>query len=197
MVFVNSMSDLFHEQIPDDYIVAVCRVMCMADWHTFQILSKRSQRMRDLLATRLKFAAEQPHLWWGVSVEDRQHGFPRVEHLRETPVRVRFSSIEPLLEDLGGIPLGGINWVIVGGESGPGARPMEEDWVRSILRQCREAEIPFFFKQWGGVFKKRAGRQLDGRTYDEWPEIVRRPVPSFGERRAWAREIERLAQART
>ena len=123
-VFVNSMSDLFHKDVPDDYIVSVVRVMLMADWHTYQVLTKRSERMRDLLKTKLRFASNRSHIWWGVSVEDRRYGLPRIEHLRRAPARVRFLSVEPLLEDLGTINLDGIHWVIVGGESGPGARPM-------------------------------------------------------------------------
>src|SRR3954462_5911040 len=140
-VFVNSMSDLFHKDVPDEYIEAVVRVMKLADWHTYQILTKRSERLRALLLTKLRDAADEPHIWWGVSVENRRHGLPRVEHLRETPARTRFLSIEPLLEDLGRINLDGINWVIVGGESGPGARPMQRAWVVSIRDQCREAGV--------------------------------------------------------
>jgi len=170
-IFVNSMSDVFHEDIPDDYIGAITDVMVEANWHTYQVLTKRSPRMRDLLRTRLRFAANQPHIWWGVSVENRRFGKPRIEHLQEAPASVRFLSIEPLLEDLGALDLSGIHWVIVGGESGFGARPMKREWVLSIKRQCRQLGIPFFFKQWGGVRKSRAGRLLDGRTYDEMPVI--------------------------
>ena len=170
MIFVNSMSDLFQEGVPDDYVEAVARVMTTANWHTFQVLTKRSERMRDLLNTKLHFAAKQQHILWGVSVENRKHGLPRIGHLRQSSALQRFLSIEPLLEDLGGINLDQINWVIVGGESGVGARPMEKGWVRSIRRQCREARVPFFFKQWGGVRKNEAGRVLDGRTYDEFPK---------------------------
>src|SRR5205823_2432911 len=186
MIFVNSMSDLFHKDVPDDYVEAVCRVMERANWHTYQVLTKRSSRMRNLLQGRLRFAAELRHVWWGVSVEDRAHGLPRVEHLRQAPAAVRFLSVEPLLEDLGEINLDGIHWVIVGGESGPGARPMRKEWVLSLRDQCRAEGIAFFFKQWGGVQKKRAGRELDGRTYDEFPERVQNPVPPRGERLARA-----------
>jgi protein gp37 len=164
------MSDLFHDGVPDDYIAAVVDVMVRADWHTYQVLTKRSERMRDLLRSRLRFAAAKSHIWWGVSVEDRRYGLPRVAHLRSAPAAVRFLSVEPLLEDLGTFDLSGIHWVIVGGESGFGARPMLREWVVSIRRQCRQHGIPFFFKQWGGVNKKKAGRLLDGRTYDEMPE---------------------------
>lgn len=175
MIFVNSMSDLFQEGVPDDYVEAVARVMTAAKWHTFQVLTKRSERMRDLLNTRIDFAAKQPHIWWGVSVENRKHGLPRIDHLRQSTAVQRFLSIEPLLEDLGTINLDGIQWIIVGGESGAGARPMEKPWVRSIRRQCREARVPFFFKQWGGIRKNEAGRLLDGRTYDEFPKRVPGP----------------------
>jgi protein gp37 len=169
MVFVNSMSDLFHEKVPDDYIEQVCRVMQRASWHTFQVLTKRSERMRDLLNSRLGFAALEPHIWFGVSVENKLHGLPRVEHLRSAPAGLRMLSVEPLLEDLGPLDLTGIGWVILGGESGPKARRLDPDWVRSVRNQCQAANVPFFFKQWGGVRKKEAGRVLDGRTHDEVP----------------------------
>ncbi len=172
MVFVNSMSDLFHCDVPDEYIHSVVRVMQTADWHTYQVLTKRSERMRDLLKSSLREAARAPHIWWGVSVENRQHGLPRKEHLQAAPAQVRMLSVEPLLEDLGTINLEGIHWVILGGESGHGARPLRKEWVVSIRDQCRDAEVPFFFKQWGGVRKSKAGRALDGRTYDEVPKRV-------------------------
>ena len=177
-VFVNSMSDLFHEEVPDRYILAVAQVMKLANWHTFQVLTKRSERMRDLLNGPLRVFADEPHIWWGVSVEDRQYGVFRVEHLHATPAAVRFLSIEPLLEELGALDLAGISWVIVGGESGPGARPLHPSWVASIRDQCIQANIPFFFKQWGGVHKRQTGRQLDGRTYDEMPPHHITPVPA-------------------
>lgn len=168
-VFVNSMSDLFHEGVPDAYIAAVADVMVQANWHTYQVLTKRSIRLRDLLKTKLRFAAAKSHIWWGTSVENRKHGLPRIEHLRSAPANVRFLSIEPLLEDLGALNLSGVHWVIVGGESGFGARPMKREWVLSLRRQCREQAVPFFFKQWGDVRKSRSGRVLDGKTYDEMP----------------------------
>jgi protein gp37 len=168
-VFVNSMSDLFHEGVPDEYILRVAEVMKTANWHTFQVLTKRSERLAELLRTKLRFAAELPHIWWGVSVENRKHGLPRIDHLRTAPAVVRFLSVEPLLEDLGVIDLNGIHWVIVGGESGHGARPMHADWVRSVRDQCQATGVKFFFKQWGGVRKGKAGRELDGRTYDDQP----------------------------
>ena len=189
-IFVNSMSDLFHPGVPDEYIVKVARVMKAANWHTYQILTKRAGRMQKLLNGKLKFAAEQPHIWWGVSVENRQHGLLRIDLLRDSPAQVRFLSIEPLLEHLGPINLKGINWVIVGGESGPGARPMAADWVRNIRAQCHHSKIAFFFKQWGGVRKKEAGRELDERTYDEFPERPQIPVPGLEFRRNTLERLE-------
>ena len=175
-IFVNSMSDLFHEAVPIEYIASVGTVMHQADWHIYQVLTKRHQRMKRLLCGGLKWMTELPNVWFGVSVEDRKHGLPRLEALRHTQAAVRFASIEPLLEDLGVINLAGIDWVIVGGESGPRARPMQADWVTSIQQQCRAAGVPFFFKQWGGVRKQLTGRLLNGRTYDEFPSNVRYPV---------------------
>lgn len=168
-IFVNSMSDLFHEQVPDSYIADVCEVMLKAPWHTFQVLTKRSERMSMLLQTTLAEAAAASHIWWGVSVENRQHGVPRIQALRQGKPVMAFLSIEPLLEDLGELDLRGISWVIVGGESGHGARPIKAEWVRDIKQQCDAASVPFFFKQWGGVRKSQTGRLLDGRTYDAFP----------------------------
>jgi len=168
-IFVNSMSDLFQEDVPNNYVLRIARIMQEANWHTFQVLTKRSHRMRELLCGPLKFVSQLEHIWWGVSVEDKRYGIPRIDDLRETPVKVRFLSIEPLLEDLGRLDLRGIHWVIVGGESGPKARPMHKDWVLSIKDQCAKANVAFFFKQWGGVHKTRNGRKLNGRTYDEMP----------------------------
>lgn len=182
-VFVNSMSDLFHEQVPADYVRKVTRVMQLADWHTYQVLTKRATRMADLLTTELADAASLPHVWWGVSVEDRRFGLPRIDQLRRVPSAVRFLSIEPLIEDLGRLDLEGIHWVIVGGESGTRPRPMDADWVRSIRDQCMLAGVPFFFKQWGGTRKKAAGRILDGMTYDEFPETESQPMPDRGSRK--------------
>jgi protein gp37 len=189
LVFVNSMSDLFQPGVPDDYIEAVCRVMTTANWHTFQVLTKRSERLKNLLNGRLRFAAKQEHIWWGVSVEDREYGLPRVTDLQKTNASVRFLSIEPLLEDLGAFDLSGIHWAIVGGESGPGARPMLEDWVLSVRDQCHESHVPFFFKQWGGVRKSKYGRKLQGRTYDEYPPRIASPIPEKESRLAYASEI--------
>lgn len=170
-IFVNSMSDLFHPEIPDEYIVRVAEVMMEGSWHQYQVLTKRSERLRSLLNTKLKFATRSPHIWWGVSVENKKHGVVRISHLQETPAAIKFLSVEPLLEDLGSVDLNDIDWMIVGGESGWRARKMEEAWVQNLLEQCREQGVSFFFKQWGGVRKKAAGRLLNGRTYDELPVI--------------------------
>lgn len=182
-IFVNSMSDLFQEGVPDAYVEQVVRVMELADWHTYQVLTKRADRMQQMLQGPLSFAAKLKHVWWGVSVEDKRFGVPRIESLRGSPASLRFLSVEPLIEDIGEIDLTGIGWVIVGGESGHGARPMREEWVRSIMQQCQRAEVPFFFKQWGGVRKSVAGRSLDGRTYDEMPERITLE-PASSKRRA-------------
>ncbi len=177
-IFVNSMSDLFQEGVPAAFVKRVFETMTLADWHTFQVLTKREERMRDLVGALPKKLVGHQHVWLGVSVEDRKYGVPRIDVLREVPAGVRFLSIEPLLEDVGDLDLGGIHWVIVGGESGPRARPMEKAWVRSIRRQCREQDVPFFFKQWGGVQKSKAGRLLDGREYSEFPEVPMRTAPA-------------------
>jgi len=167
LIFVNSMSDLFHENIPTEYIERVFAVMRQATQHQFQVLTKRADRMEQFAAR----TDVPPNVWLGVSVESEEYRW-RVDHLRRVRARVRFLSIEPLLGSLGRLNLRGIHWVIVGGESGRGARPMHVKWVRAIRSQCRAARVPFFFKQWGGVEKKRNGRTLDGRTYDEMPAIV-------------------------
>jgi protein gp37 len=158
------MSDLFHRAISVDFIKHVFDVMCCANWHQFQLLTKRSERLLelDLQLTWL------PHIWMGVSVENQDYTF-RINHLRKTHAHTKFLSLEPLLGPLPDLNLSGIDWVIVGGESGPGARLMKREWVTEILEQCQEAKVPFFFKQWGGVQKKRAGRELEGRTWDEMP----------------------------
>ena len=190
MIFVNSMSDLFHDNVPDEYIEAVAKVMIKANWHTYQILTKRSARMASLLQGRLSFAASAAHIWWGVSVENRKHGLPRLRDLQEAPALVRFLSVEPLLEGLGPVNLKGIHWVIVGGESGHGARPLKREWVTSIRDQCSDTGVPFFFKQWGGVQKKRAGRELDGQTYDGFPARISQPASPIATAMQWAREIQ-------
>lgn len=190
MVFVNSMSDLFHADVPDDYIVRVATVMMTANWHTYQILTKRSERLRDMLNGALRFATESTHIWWGVSVEDTQYGVPRIDHLRQTSAKMKFLSIEPLLEDVGFINLLDIDWVIVGGESGRGARPIQESWVDSLLQQCRSADVPFFFKQWGGVQKKKNGRKLHGRTHNEFPQTSLGEIPDTKSRRSLAEKLQ-------
>jgi len=163
-VFVNSMSDLYHREVPEEYINRVFDIMNCAYWHTFQVLTKRSERLSDL-GQRMKWA---PNIWMGVSVENLDYSF-RIEHLRSTGARLKFLSLEPLLGPIPNLPLDGIDWVIVGGESGPHARPMDKSWVTDIRDQCLRAHVPFFFKQWGGFNKKKNGRELDGRTWDEMP----------------------------
>jgi protein gp37 len=177
MVFVNSMSDLFHESVPDDYIVKVAQTMDRADWHTYQVLTKRAERMAALLRTKLRFVADRSHIWWGVSVENRKQGMPRIQHLQSAPAKVRFLSVEPLLESLGAVDLSDIRWVIVGGESGRGARPMKKEWVLELRNRCQREGVAFFFKQWGGVHKAKAGRILDGRTYSEFPARSNKLTP--------------------
>ena len=166
-IFVNSMSDLFHDEVPDDFIGAVFDVMARADWHRYQVLTKRPERVASLNSA-LPWPAQ---VWQGVSVENRDYAH-RIDLLRDTSAAVKFLSLEPLLGPLPNLNLDGIDWVIVGGESGPGARPMQPDWARDIRDQCIDARVPFHFKQWGGVFKKRNGRELDGRTWDETPASV-------------------------
>ena len=163
-IFVNSMSDLFHDEVPDDFIGSVFDVMARADWHRYQVLTKRPERVASLNSTLL-WAAQ---IWQGVSVENQDYAH-RIDLLRDTAAAVKFLSLEPLLGPLPNLNLEGIDWVIVGGESGPGARPMHPNWARDIRNQCLDAGVPFHFKQWGGVFKKRNGRELDGRTWDEMP----------------------------
>ena len=189
MIFVNSMSDLFHDAVPDDYISAVAKVMVKANWHTYQVLTKRSERIKKLLNSKISFAAQQPHIWWGVSVEDKKYGVPRIQHLQSARAAVRFLSVEPLLEDVGKLNLSGISWVIVGGESGVGARPMKKEWVTSLRDQCHASDVAFFFKQWGGVRKSETGRRLDGKTYDEFPDRLQNEVRSAAECAVFAERI--------
>ena len=165
-IFVNSMSDLFHRDVPLQYIQQVFDVMRQASWHTFQILTKRAERLAEL-SPKLRWP---DNVWMGVSVERADYLF-RIDYLRQTGAKVRFLSLEPLLGPLSDMVLDGMDWVIAGGESGPGARPMEEGWITDIRDQCHLVGVPFFFKQWGGVFKKRTGRELEGRTWDEFPEV--------------------------
>lgn len=164
-IFVNSMSDLFHRDVPLEFIQKIFRTMQLAHWHTFQILTKRSDRLLEL-------SSELPwpnNVWQGVSVEDERVIY-RIDYLRQVPAKIRFLSLEPLIGPLDNLDLRGIHWVIVGGESGPGARPIKKEWVESIRDQCIKQRVAFFFKQWGGVQKHRTGRILDGRTWDEYPD---------------------------
>lgn len=172
-VFVNSMSDLFHRDVPVGFIQRMFSVMRRAHWHHFQILTKRAERLAQLDAQM-----DWPrNVWMGVSVEQKDYAF-RIDHLRQSGAAVKFLSLEPLLGPLPHLKLRGIDWVIVGGESGPGARPMQAEWVADIRDQCLKAGVPFFFKQWGGVRKKEAGRALEGRTWDEMPTLTE-PEPEL------------------
>jgi protein gp37 len=173
MIFVNSMSDLFHKQVPFGFVDRVFDTMDAACWHTFQVLTKRSSRMRDYVRGRYSDAGAPAHIWLGVSVEDGTK-LSRVRHLSETPAWLRFLSIEPLIGPVGKLPLDGIAWVIVGGESGPRARAMDPQWLRDIRDQCTGKNVPFFFKQWGGLRPKSGGRILDGREWNEFPGGSRR-----------------------
>ena len=164
VIFVNSMSDLFHKDVPSDFLVKVFDTMKRAHWHTFQMLTKRSDR----LVRMAQYLPWPENVWMGVSVESQKYT-DRIRDLVKVPAAVRFLSIEPLLGPISKLPLRGIDWVIVGGESGPKARPMKREWVVQIKRRCQEMNVPFFFKQWGGVRKKEAGRELFGTTYDEMP----------------------------
>ena len=167
MIFVNSMSDLFHQDVPLEFIQQVFDVIRRADWHTFQVLTKRAERLSKL-DPQLNWPE---NLWMGVSVESADYTF-RIDHLRQTRAKIKFLSIEPLLDPIRNLNSTGIHWVIVGGESGPGARPLQREWVTEIRDQCLAAKVPFFFKQWGGTNKKKTGRELDGRTWDEVPVSV-------------------------
>jgi protein gp37 len=171
MIFVNSMSDLFHKDIPREFIDRVFDTMEEADWHTFQVLTKRSSLMRDYLLRRYGERTSHDHIWFGVSVEEAK-ARSRIAHLRSAPAAVRFLSIEPLIGPVGRLDLAGIHWVIVGGESGPGARPMDVEWVRDILEQCEQQDVAFFFKQWGGIRPKSGGRTLDGREWNQMPVLA-------------------------
>lgn len=164
MVFVNSMSDLFHEAIPLEFIQKVFDVMNQADWHTFQVLTKRAERLSEL-SSELTWS---PNIWMGVSVENEAASY-RIDYLRQTGAHIKFLSMEPLIGPVESLNISGIDWVIAGGESGPGARPMQEDWVINIRDACGVYGVPFFFKQWGGINKKQAGRLLENRTWDEMP----------------------------
>jgi len=165
-IFVDSMSDLFHDDVPDEFILSIFDTMRRAKWHRFQILTKRSKRLLDL-SPHLEW---MPHIWVGVSVENQNYAF-RIEHLRKTGASIKFLSLEPLLGPIPDLNLEEIDWVIVGGESGPRARAIQAEWVIDIRNQCQKSKVPFFFKQWGGTNKKKAGRLLEGRTWDEIPVL--------------------------
>lgn len=171
MIFVNSMSDLFHKHVPKEFIGQVFDTMEQAHWHTFQVLTKRSSLLRDFLRDRYGPAPGPSHMWFGVSVEDGTK-LSRVKHLQQAPAGIRFLSIEPLIGDVGKLDLVGIDWVIVGGESGPRARSIQKAWVRSIRDQCKKAKVAFFFKQWGGIRPKTGGRKLDGREWSQFPTLA-------------------------
>jgi protein gp37 len=170
MIFVNSMSDLFHKEIPREFIDRVFDTMEAASWHVFQVLTKRSSLMRDYLRRRYRDVKPPQHIWLGVSVENGS-ATKRIKHLQQAPASIRFLSIEPLIGPVGTMDLAGIHWVIAGGESGPNARPMDIDWARDIRDQCAMSGIAFFFKQWGGIRPKSGGRALDGREWNELPNI--------------------------
>ena len=173
-VFVNSMSDMFHEKIPFDYISKIFKVMNECPRHTFQVLTKRSERLLEL-ANKITWT---PNIWMGVSVENADYTY-RIDHLRNIPAKIKFLSLEPLLGPLTNLNLKNIDWVIVGGESGKKARPMRREWVLDIQKQCRAKNVAFFFKQWGGMNKKLAGRKINGRTYDEMPRTVKADLELF------------------
>ena len=178
MIFVNSMGDLFHKDIPSPFIDQVFGVMEAVDHHIYQVLTKRSLRMRDYLKGRYANRNAPSHIWCGVSVEDHTVR-SRIHHLAMAPAAIRFLSLEPLLGPLGNIDLKGMSWVIVGGESGPAARPMDPEWVRSIRDQCQAAKVPFFFKQWGGRTPKAGGRLLEGMEYNSMPNSLNHGVLSM------------------
>lgn len=164
MIFINSMSDLFHEDVPSEFIYRVFDIMQQADWHTYQVLTKRAERLQELSPELIW----KSNIWMGVTVENANY-VGRIDNLRNTGAKLKFISFEPLLSEIPDLDLRGIDWAIVGGESGPGARPMKEEWVIDIRQQCYDNNVPFFFKQWGGTNKKKAGRLLEGRTWDGIP----------------------------
>ncbi len=164
MIFVNSMSDIFHSKIPDDYILKIFEVMNKAYWHTFQVLTKRPERLKRL-KDKIKWS---DNIWLGVTIESNKY-VKRVNYIKETDAKIKFISFEPLIDSVGDIDLNGIDWTIVGGESGHGARVIKKEWIYEIKRKCESLNIPFFFKQWGGTNKKKNGRLLDGEIYDDMP----------------------------
>lgn len=192
MIFVNSMSDLFYCKVPTEYIREIASIMLTANWHVYQILTKRSKRMQELLNGNdeiFRAAAQAPHIWWGVSAENKKNGIPRIRDLQNTNTHMKWISFEPLLEDITPVDLSGIDWAVVGGESGAGARLVEKESVLNLQKSCDEQNIPFHFKQWGGVQKKKAGRMLNGKTYDERPERFIQPVPNSKDRKQIISEV--------
>lgn len=185
-IFVNSMSDMFHGKCPEKYIENIAEVMLEANWHVFQILTKRSARMKRIFSRAkgvLRDAAHAPNILWGVSAEDHEHGARRIADLQEADVKNKWVSFEPLLEDLSDVDLTGIDWAVIGGESGPHSRPMPDGTVHNMLKSCRRQHVAFLFKQWGGTQKKKTGRTLNGRTYDEFPAVAGAEVPARDDRR--------------
>jgi protein gp37 len=178
-IFVNSMSDLFHKEVPFSFIEAVFDTMESANWHTYQVLTKRSSLLVRYLHQRYGEGLAPPHIWLGVSVENEGNAV-RLKHLKTAQASMKFVSFEPLLGSVGPIDLEGIDWAIVGGESGPRARPMAEEWVLEIRDQCRKDGVAFFFKQWGGFRAKTGGRQLRGREWNEYPQLKKRPETAAG-----------------
>lgn len=176
LIFVNSMSDLFHKDVPSEFISKVFETMEQADWHTFQVLTKRSSRLRDFVNRRFANKFAPKHIWLGTSIENKS-ALCRLQHLQQTEASIRFLSIEPLLESLGELDLAGIKWVIVGGESGPNSREIRVEWVQELRDQCLSANIPFFFKQWGGFRPKSGGNELDGRKWLQYPESAQTRLP--------------------
>jgi protein gp37 len=181
-IFIDCASDLFHENVPDDYIVAAFETMALVNWHVYEILTKRVDRMQQMFANKLKFASNLEHIWCGTTVENKEHGLPRLNSLRNSNVSTRFLSCDPLLEDLGAVNLDGIGWVIVGGEIGTGARPMEKPWVLSLRDQCAAAKVPFLFAHWGGRPKKQYGREVEGKEYAEVPSHPSPEAPGSSRR---------------
>ena len=165
-IFVNSMSDIFHEELPDEVILSIFRTMNEASWHTFQVLTKRSERL-SRLSSQITWTS---NIWMGVTIESEEYIF-RAKHIRDSGAKVKFISAEPLLSDLSSLELEGIDWIIVGGESGHGSRPMKEEWVINLRDKAHNSNTAFFFKQWGGFNKKKNGRLLEGKTYDEYPQV--------------------------
>lgn len=171
MIFVNSMSDLFHKDVPTEFVEHVFFTMEKANWHTYQVLTKRSSRMKSFVNARYRGGRAPGHIWLGTSLENRSQ-LSRLRHVQNMNATIRFLSIEPMLGPVGQLDLAGISWVIVGGESGPGFRPIKPEWIREVRDQCVEGDVAFFFKQWGGLRPKSGGREIDGRQWSEWPDCI-------------------------